>query len=300
VNEKLVGKIAFTLGVINLVLTVWLFAGLPVAFCYFYSVKMFALFALRFYLYYKQKFHYFMLDFCYFGNILLFVFLWALPASFHERGFFVVWGVINGPVAWAVVAFGNSLVFHSVDKITSLFLHLTPALVLFDLRWKRSDSQRWAVCVPDVSSTAPCQTLSYQLLYIVGGGCLYFVAHQVFYYIVVQCFCMNCNTEFKEGKTADGQDAYWTSFRWLTKKKDAPMSRFVFSMGNTAAPFLYGLTNLAYAAVTMLLSLLWYHYMWAHLLFGAGLMLYATWSGANFYYEVFSASQGHGKAAKPV
>src|SRR4051794_7827254 len=34
----------------------------------------------------------------------------------------------TGPLAWAIVTWRNSMVFHSLDKITSMFIHITPTL----------------------------------------------------------------------------------------------------------------------------------------------------------------------------
>lgn len=39
------------------------------------------------------------------------------------------------PLLWSIVAFRNSLVFHSLDMLTSHFLHLYPACVSWSQRW---------------------------------------------------------------------------------------------------------------------------------------------------------------------
>jgi len=294
--EKNLGKFAFTTGVGNLVASVWLFASFPHLFIIYYSVKMFVLFGVRFYLYYQEKFHYFMLDFCYFGNFLLFAFLWLIPKDLDDRMFLVVWGVMNGPIAWAVIAFGNSLVFHSLDKTTSLYLHLTPAIVTYSIRWKLQDE--YHVCVPGDEKGSVCSDPLAQGGYIVLGSMAYFFCHQIFYFVVVQLVCMRCNKEFAEGRDEKGQQAYWTSFRWLTKNPKSCMSRFVFSCGNHPAPFLYGLSNLAYACFTAAVAWPLYNYQVAHFGLLVVIGFYATWSGANFYYDVFSASQGIGRVNK--
>jgi hypothetical protein len=41
----------------------------------------------------------------------------------------------TGPLAWSTLTFRNSLVFHDLDKSTSVMLHLGPALVSWALRW---------------------------------------------------------------------------------------------------------------------------------------------------------------------
>jgi hypothetical protein len=39
----------------------------------------------------------------------------------------------NGPLAIAVIAWKNSLVFHDIDKITSLYIHIAPPLGKFKI-----------------------------------------------------------------------------------------------------------------------------------------------------------------------
>ena len=41
-----------------------------------------------------------------------------------------------GPLVWAIVIWRNSLVFHSFDKVTSVFIHLLPALLLHGARFE--------------------------------------------------------------------------------------------------------------------------------------------------------------------
>ena len=39
----------------------------------------------------------------------------------------------NGALVWSVVIFKNASVFHSVDHMTSTFIHLSPALFFYCL-----------------------------------------------------------------------------------------------------------------------------------------------------------------------
>jgi hypothetical protein len=41
----------------------------------------------------------------------------------------------TGPLSWSTLTFRNSLVYHDLDKTTSVMLHLGPALVAWVLRW---------------------------------------------------------------------------------------------------------------------------------------------------------------------
>lgn len=70
------------------------------------------------------------------------LFLWVFPHS----SFLLIatYCLANGPVAWAIIAWRNSLVFHSLyescdsltndsEKVVSLFIHIMPPVVLHAL-----------------------------------------------------------------------------------------------------------------------------------------------------------------------
>ena len=51
--------------------------------------------------------------------------------------FQVLFLVCNGPLAWSVLAFAQSLVFHSHAHMTSVFVHVSPMLLSYAIRWRR-------------------------------------------------------------------------------------------------------------------------------------------------------------------
>lgn len=63
----------------------------------------------------------------FFANLLLLY--RALPHSLPY--FMVIFAFANGPVAWATCIFRNSLVFHVVDKMTSVYIHVLPLFVTY-------------------------------------------------------------------------------------------------------------------------------------------------------------------------
>ena len=70
-----------------------------------------------FQMYHRDKMHYFLIDFCYFMNALLLFHLHFYPGS--AALFHVCFAHCTGPMAFAVVAWRNSCVFHSLDKARS-------------------------------------------------------------------------------------------------------------------------------------------------------------------------------------
>lgn len=75
--------------------------------------------------YYKSKgWHYYMTDFCYLASAIVNVFLWLQPKN--QFLFILSFMYANGCVALSVGAFRNQMVFHKIDNLTSLALHMIP------------------------------------------------------------------------------------------------------------------------------------------------------------------------------
>ncbi|KNC73256.1 hypothetical protein SARC_14184, partial [Sphaeroforma arctica JP610] len=100
---------------------------------YFYTFKAATLLPFRYVVYNSKKWHYFMLDFCYYANLMLLLYIWVFPDN--ATLFMVLYSLTHGPLIWAVPLFGNALVFHSTDKMTSSFIHLSPPLVTHIIRF---------------------------------------------------------------------------------------------------------------------------------------------------------------------
>ena len=212
---KTVDKVTFILGVLNLVfLAIFAFGAHQSLIFPFTLLKFATLIPLRFVMYREQRYGYFLLDFCYFANLVLFVYVWApledvaaageavfgVPVSSQDlevgsdhflfrpthfgleyssflqdglsggtssnlsaeqslvtrirrssvcrRCFFAQCRVIlqvalfkavflctAGPLIVAVFLFRNTLVFHSIDKMTSCFIHVSPLINMFVIRW---------------------------------------------------------------------------------------------------------------------------------------------------------------------
>ena len=74
----------------------------------------------RFFTYRSTNDHWFMMDFCYWVNSSLILHQLLCPCS-PDGGFCAYWFkllyvLVSGPISAAVILWGNSLVFHSIDK----------------------------------------------------------------------------------------------------------------------------------------------------------------------------------------
>ena len=71
---------------------------------YFYSIKFPILIGLRIIIYRALKWGYFLLDFCYYANMLVIIFLWVYPSQYL---FYIAYAATHGPLMWAILTFRN-------------------------------------------------------------------------------------------------------------------------------------------------------------------------------------------------
>ena len=58
--------------------------------------------------------------------------------------FYAIWGIANGPLGGAVVAWKNSLVLHDLEHMAGLFIHMSPPIVSWAMRWHaEAYEKRW-------------------------------------------------------------------------------------------------------------------------------------------------------------
>ncbi len=140
-------RVAFTLGIINIVLSAFILGAWPGRFYLWYTPKAVVLIGLRWINFRRRGTHYLLFDFCYFANWMLLLYLWVFPN--RPQLFQIVFIVANGPLAWSILAFNQSLVLHNWQQITSVFIHVSPSCLTLGLRWYASDfavCESWPLC----------------------------------------------------------------------------------------------------------------------------------------------------------
>ncbi|XP_027333618.1 uncharacterized membrane protein C776.05-like [Abrus precatorius] len=132
-HERFINKVTHLLGVLGFGGFCFLLGArpqdIPYVYCLFYVIFV----PLRWIYYRFKKWHYYLLDFCYYANTIFLVDLLFYPRN--EKLFMVCFSFAEGPLAWALIVWRCSLVFSSVDKIVSVLIHLLPGLVFFTIRW---------------------------------------------------------------------------------------------------------------------------------------------------------------------
>lgn len=206
-------------------------------------------------------------DFCYWANLLLWVYLVFFPSN--KKLFTVAYAIAHGPLAWAVMLFQNSLVFHSLDKTTSAFIHVSPVLVTYCIRWFHEDfpkGEKYGVCDPDDKD---CASFTWTALVPVA----FYILWIILYGILIRFIFPVPNVD------------YLTSYRWLTRPKSGPVR---FLAKKRFGWVIYAVGNILICFLMLCPAILCYRSQVVNLVFGIFVVLIAVWNGAGYYIHVFS------------
>jgi len=261
------------LGLTNVGITGFVMGKFPEWMPAIYTIKAIVFIALRIYMFRRQKMHYYLFDFCYFANLLTFLYLHVFPQN--ETLFLICFSFSVGPLAWAIIAWRNSLVLHSLSRTTSVFIHITPGLVLYSIMWLADDP-----ATQTKYNTMRGKTPSFVQVSLLP--LLPYLCWQVFYFIKVEIFSSQ--------KVAVRE--YETSFRALSTGKGM-IGNLIRSFSSNSQRLLAFMTfQFAYTFVTMLPALLLFVSFWSHTVFLITMTVACAWNGANWYFEVFAEKYG--------
>ncbi|XP_011622896.1 uncharacterized membrane protein C776.05 [Amborella trichopoda] len=132
-HERFINKVTHLLGVLGFGAFCFLLGSRPQDIPYIYCLFYVTFVPLRWIYYRFMKWHYYLLDFCYYANTIFLFMLLLYPKN--EKLFMVCFSFAEGPLAWALIVWRCSLVFSSLDKIVSVLIHLLPGIVFFTIRW---------------------------------------------------------------------------------------------------------------------------------------------------------------------
>ncbi|KAI0898124.1 hypothetical protein F4806DRAFT_390906 [Annulohypoxylon nitens] len=271
-------KVSFIGGVMNIFISGYLLGAYPEYFHLWYGAQLAYFMPIRFYTYRRRGYHYFLADLCYFVNLLLFLSIWVFPSS--KRLFIAAYCLAFGNNAVAIIMWRNSLVFHDFDKVTSLFIHITPVATLHCITHLfPPEAQRerfpalWAV-----KNAPPGSPTAYgNLISMLAWSTIPYAVWQLSYYFFI--------TVRRREKIAAGRP---TSFTWLRRSYSKTwIGKIVLSLPDNLQEFAFMMIQYIYAVLTMLPCPLWFYSRWASSTF---LMVVFTWSvynGSTYYIDVF-------------
>ncbi|KAL0074588.1 hypothetical protein J3Q64DRAFT_1649090 [Phycomyces blakesleeanus] len=284
---RLRDKVSFVIGVSNACVTPALAVRVPLWLPLFYTIQVIILIALRYIIYRSKRWHYFVFDVCYYVNILVMLFLWSAPEN--PLLFVIVFCLTNGPVAWAIITWRNSLVFHSLDKVTSVCIHMFPPLITYVIRWMPtilcSDGDADCLTAFETQRDTRFPALA-QLPHIsFAQAMIYSNAAYIVWQTLYFLFIMVGRRE----KVESGLRL--TSYSWLlndTNGKKGFIQKAAFMFGEKYKLYMFMLLQLAYNILTTIPTCFLYSHFWVHTIFLISMFAASVWNGANYYIEVFS------------
>jgi hypothetical protein len=213
-----------------------------------------------------------MTDFCYAANMLLMIYLNLYPKS--EELFLVCFFFSNGALAVAVAAFRNQMVFHKMDNLSSLALHMFPQIATWNLRWHT---------LPHESALKESDRLYLNSLDTSFNFKKFFVYPLAFYFLWVSVyFCINFVISAKRIRERN----YDNMFMYYEKQKWA--RNVLYKLGAGFAPFIFISLHFIFFFMCHCASMLC---LWSYYFHSFAIALWLTWSIYNascFYMDYFS------------
>ncbi|KAF0689275.1 Aste57867_19254 [Aphanomyces stellatus] len=284
---KFLDKTQFTLGVLGVMLTQYFIVARPTHFWIWYLFCTPVVIALRIIYFKRVGWQYFLLDFCYF--VIFCSMLHVTTFYDSDRFFRVLFIYANGPLVWAVVLWRNSLVFHDVDRMSGVFIHLMPCLLYYAIRWYGCAP---LFALPRFPSTDP----PHDSLDVVD-----FTFATILYLFWQACYFVK--TEMFDREKLDARPELLTSLRWLTTDKKNGFSLFVLSlcramrvMGpteeynsrTTKTKLIFLAAQLVYTLGTFAPTPFLFRSHFVHCAYIQFIFAAAVHNGASYYIEVFA------------
>ncbi|PFH58174.1 hypothetical protein XA68_14078 [Ophiocordyceps unilateralis] len=271
-------KISFICGVMNIFISGYLIGGFPQYFHIWYTAQLVYFMPLRFFTYHRQGYHYFLADLCYFVNVLLSLSIWVFPSS--KRLFTAAYCLAFGNNAVAIIMWRNSLVFHSLDKVTSLFIHIMPCATLHclvHLLPAEQQERRFPAIWTIRNSTPDSPTAYANVTSMLTWSTIPYVLWQLSYYFLI--------TVRRREKIAAGRP---TSFTWMRRSYSQTwIGKLVISLPDTLHEPAFMMIQYSYAALTMLPCPLWFVSRLASSVFLLVLFAWSIYNGSTYYIDVF-------------
>lgn len=266
-NSSSLEKSFYPFTLFNIFVIGFILGKFPHYFHVYYTVMLIILMPIRIYTYYKTNNHYFLADLCYFVNLMCLGFIWIWPMSVHL--YQTCFAFTFGSLSFAVITWRNSLVLHSVDKITSCFIHIMPPLTMYSITHAISNEYK-LIRFPAASENF---SKSWDLKYNIFYTSIYYLIWQSIYHYMI--------TLRKRDKIKSGQRM--TSFEYLTTHQ---LKNFwVTKLPHPWPMIFYTLFQYCYQLSTMMLCGIWFNYRYAASLFMMFIFLCAAKNGATYYID---------------
>ncbi|KAK4432846.1 Glycerophosphocholine acyltransferase 1 [Sesamum alatum] len=279
-HERFINKVTHLLGVLGFGGFCFILGARPQDVRYLYCLFYVIFVPLRWIYYRYKKWHYYLLDFCYYANTIFLIMLLCFPKN--EKLFMVCFSFAEGPLAWALIVWRCSLVFNSMDKIVSVFIHLLPGLVFFTIRWW--DPVYFEAMHPEGTARRASwpyvESKSYLWTWLFFVPLAAYCVWQLLYFLIVDVLR-------RQRLLRDPE--VMTSYRELSKKAQKANNiwwRLSGLLGDQNRLFMYILLQAMFTVATTALTVPIFLSYELHATFQVLKVSASVWNGGNFLLEV--------------
>lgn len=294
-------KISFTVGTLDLFISAYWLGHDPQTFHKLYTVKVVLMLIFRWIYYRATLQHYYLFDMCYALQALLMIQIYlctshndpiqynTFASSINSNTITCVSPIADptsitlakttfafsmGPLLWSILAFRNSLVLHSLDKVTSLFLHWFPGCVVWAYRWHPPPRlENYLQENPSERSRWEDATM-WELCILPMGP---YLVWAILYYLKI--FVVSSKKIQRRG--------YETLFQYVTTRRGI-FSAIILRFTRSMQPIVYIIVHMILTALAMAFNTVWWKSKTAGSCFVLAAFGLAAWNGACFYFHVFA------------
>lgn len=218
-----------------------------------------------------NKYHYYLIDFCYYGNYTICLMLAFYPTN---RWLYIAsFSFSCGTLGMATILVKNSFVLHNIDRMTSLYIHLKPLITLTNLHWSTqySKNRGWDLYDPSGDEFS----FEFFIFFFKCTFSIYFT-WAVIYYVII--FIVR-RKKIKERN-------YDTLFKYLAST-DKGARKLWYSRGKKYAGVMFMLTHIGIQLGLTCLAFLCYFSIYLNILVVCTTLTFNTWRRAGFYMDYF-------------
>jgi len=206
----------------------------------------------------------------------------TLSITNEKYFFYIFWGMANGPFAISVILLRNALVLHDLQKISECFIHLSPVTLAWTFRWF---APQVLMAFPGIFDLPEPTDYSATFLDIFLPGLYFYAVWWVLFIVYTLVYARYQGTPYSKYETC-----------YILHVNDKPwFKKMIGYDGSTLetharmGPFMIYFTMHLVGTLSLIaLSYVFWNYFWAHTALVLLLFFWATWNGAQRYFNMMT------------
>ena len=289
-GDRGLSPVSFFIGLLNIALTGFILGRFPQHYWLFQFIKSLFLMSANAFIKWKKKTILYMLDLCWMVSIFYIIFsLISVLGTFGTHtlaitGSRFMWHMIfataNGPTAWSVIVLRNAMVFHNIEKWSSLYIHLSPALVTWAMRW-HADSVHKAW--PEVFGSPLDDEATFGNIF--GAGVAFYLIHASMYVPWLLCYGRFHGFNLKKD---DYDTVYQSLMKGLPHNLKVKIGYVEENKTALKPCLIYYTIHMLATFVSFAWAYICYESVWVHTAFCVAIFTASAWWGSMTYFKMMT------------